>query len=541
MAHKQKLFSIFITLVVIATLLLTGPASAIKLSVKGLQSDYNEGAPVSFTASVDLEDEELIHKDSIVAVEIIKKGDSPENAAARCNVLLSNGTEYCTGGLSLDELSMNANNTNGTYAAYGYGYGYGGSWTSGFNLTDFLDGSSGPGYGYYPGYGYNVAPDYGEISLHLSWTAPSVSSDTEYDVRLFLVRDEDQDPSNGLAPNAYAFMTKETTTFTVKAKSEDGDDDGGDDGGGGSGGGGGGAAPPSTPDEEDENGSAGPEEPVGQTIKELIQNALENKDGVDEQTREQIQQVVQEHLQDVAEKGQNLQVFAGEEAQEKAGNEINLLAKKMGLDAERVAFAAVAEEEESVEVDDLSDEMKETVKQKLAERGRHDHAFKKVTDVKRKVKVTTVTDEDGVTRSVVEMTYEVSRGDHVVEIPKEIAATADQISGTFEVLEDDPVLYFEDTGKISFSVPSNADKLEEIKTQKDNVRVSTLEEPEVKAVSTPKGGDDKQGDDVNLEEKSDKGFGAVVWAIVLIVLLVVIVGLVLLERRGGSRPDYEVK
>jgi hypothetical protein len=157
-----------LTMLVVFSLLIAGPASAVTLRINGLEN-IDEDETDSFVVSVDMAEGENIPLD---------------------NITLTIGTESCTFALDGTELGGDlCTNVNAVSLAkvgynpsasnqWGYGYGYAAGYGYGFYNHTY---TTGYGYGYLAGYGYAASP-YGEVALTVTFEPWDITSDTTYDV-----------------------------------------------------------------------------------------------------------------------------------------------------------------------------------------------------------------------------------------------------------------------------------------------------------------------------------------------------------------------
>ncbi|MGM5488249.1 MAG: hypothetical protein ACQESG_04835 [Nanobdellota archaeon] len=535
---NKKIVSVLLTLSVITILLLTGPASAVRLGIHLDNDEVTEGNNLDFTVSVDLEEidskEELINENSSMMVFIRENADrNIDEGVTGCLFDLAGNplnASSCDGSFSIIA-NNNANMRTGDYFGYGYGsvagYGYGPGYDADgnvyppayyyLNVSGFGPGyGSGSGYGYMPGYGYATEP-YGELSYDISWKTPSAGT---YYVDAVLV-------TPTAANESFIYPVTDMKQFTVNADSGDGDpDDGGSEDGGDDSTGGGGLPPPM---DEEENKTV----PAHQNI---LNNVIANKN-VPDKVKEKLTAIA-EKLQNIVTGAKSTQVFVGEEVN-RLGN-VMQLQEMMGAGPDDIESVMVNEMGEKAQNNaGMSDEIKDLVTQKLQDKAKGKF-LNKVSNVKKKTKVTTVTTKDGETKSLVEVTYEVRAGDHVVEVPKTLAATASEIQGEFEVIEEDPILLFEGTDSIEMGFATDVEKVESVDSEADNVKIASLEEDKpVKAISTPT---EETGEDGNATtpQKDDGGLG---WLVGVLLLIVIIgaVAVVVYSRTRGNKPDFQVK
>ena len=181
---NKNFASMTITMIVIALLIISGPISAVRVGLGTAPSAVDEEEAVAFTTHVTFETDEVIPIEQIVvAINDSLAEDvtyTTSNVEALC-VFDINGNALsgtCTGD------TMNVSKVSNTYnTAQGYGYGYSSN-RMGYDYTTV--GSAGYGYQYTFGYGYGYGYDsvnmIGTINYTISWTTPTVTADTTYDV-----------------------------------------------------------------------------------------------------------------------------------------------------------------------------------------------------------------------------------------------------------------------------------------------------------------------------------------------------------------------
>jgi hypothetical protein len=194
----QNLIGVVLTLLVISLLIISGPASAITLSITAIDSTDSlyESELVEFQVSVDIDSGEMIPVQNLT----IQIYSADANYSKSCT-FLPGGTEL--EGELCDYLDILPNPSPYGYGyessnMYGYGYGYNQTLSYGYGNTSF---GSGYGYGYYQ-YVQN------ELSYNITWNAAEVNTTTTFDVRL------DANAQNGDA--RYTYTKTATSFFTVR-------------------------------------------------------------------------------------------------------------------------------------------------------------------------------------------------------------------------------------------------------------------------------------------------------------------------------------
>jgi len=196
--------------------------------------------------------------------------------------------------------------------------------------------------------------------------------------------------------------------------------------------------------------------------------------------------------------------------------------------ANNAMYAAVFDtQEKSVEIGELSDNLRDQIINELKDELGIDYpTLADQTQVKKKAEVTTFKTKDGQLLTVVKFEYAVQIGDYVVNVPKTVAGTADEIFGNFNVIEMDPVLLFKDTDLISFSIVTEPSKVSDLESRSDEVAISEVKEVSAEDVTElPKEpGEEIKGIDgitgmvpAEAEEKASLLIG-------MIVIIVVVVG-----------------
>jgi len=167
---RNKLISVFLTVFVVGLLVLSGPARAINVSVAVDDSDakYSANQLITFTASVDIESNEIIPVQNLT----LKVYNDSSQVASCTFDLAGNKLTACTNFPNITKI--NAKGYVNATGQFGYGYGYNsGNWNvsnqSFFNFTGY-----GYGYGYTSGYGSNNA----ELKYNVTWNASAENLST---------------------------------------------------------------------------------------------------------------------------------------------------------------------------------------------------------------------------------------------------------------------------------------------------------------------------------------------------------------------------
>ena len=196
---STKVISMSLTAFIISILLLSGPASAITLGITDISSSTpNEGSTVSFLAKVDIHTNDRIPLTNIT----VNMKNSSGTVVETCTFNLAGINLTSCANFNITRLYGNYNYS--AVTGYGYGYGYGYDSSSGINAyinKSFYDYN---GYGYSYGYGYDsfsnniksgAEETTAEFIYSVTWTTPSVSSDSNYSVQLMAYADDGTNPS----------------------------------------------------------------------------------------------------------------------------------------------------------------------------------------------------------------------------------------------------------------------------------------------------------------------------------------------------------
>lgn len=183
----QRLQSMLITITVIIFLYLSGPGSAILVSLLP-GGPYNLGRTATFQATVDIRSQEIIPINS-VNLTITK----PDNQTITCTLPYNTPTTqtiHCSGGQNITVIVKPATTWYyGLGYAYGYGFGYGYGYDEyvgyGYYWGSGTSGFGGYGYGYLPTYGYGTSlgriPT--QINYTINWAIPSL-----YDLGVYSIK-----------------------------------------------------------------------------------------------------------------------------------------------------------------------------------------------------------------------------------------------------------------------------------------------------------------------------------------------------------------
>lgn len=123
----SKIFSVFITAIIIGLLVFVGPVNAYQLQLSGFKQAYSLGDTINFLGKVEINSDERVPIKNVsleVNNKIVCVFDVSGNELTSCDGidvgLISNSANFGYGyGYG------NFNGSNGNYSGYGYGYGYG--------------------------------------------------------------------------------------------------------------------------------------------------------------------------------------------------------------------------------------------------------------------------------------------------------------------------------------------------------------------------------------------------------------------------------
>lgn len=207
---RAKLISVFLTVIVLAVLIFSGPASAVVLNVDAT-AKVRETNEATITAAVDIESAERIPVQWL-SVEVASD-DGSDTYACKFYPTGAKVTGECDSEFGTITVINNEGYTgSGALAGYGYGYETGGS--VGTTTQTF---TTGAGYGYTAGY----ATTNGELAYTIKWTTPRVSTDTDYHVRLTAYAENGADD--------YYYLTKNSDVATIVVENGGGSSSSDDD------------------------------------------------------------------------------------------------------------------------------------------------------------------------------------------------------------------------------------------------------------------------------------------------------------------------
>ncbi|MDK2907714.1 MAG: hypothetical protein PWQ87_172 [Candidatus Woesearchaeota archaeon] len=483
-SKKTKAFSSIISVAVVLMLIFSGPVRAITLGVDIKDDKVTEQQEVEITAKVDLHSRDIVPEDLNFTITIKDEHNKEEYSCVFD--INGDGLEGCQD-FEITPMSQNFIYHDTKTALYGYGYGYDGSGytTIGTSL------GYGYGYGYKTGYGYDTystsLTDSAEIVFKITWTTPEVDEETTYSVSL----EAKAKIGEGFT---YATLLENQGSFTVSPEEDSG----------------GSGHTPVKPREETEY-----EKRLDELTEGLLLHIKKNVINVCDQ------------MKGVIEGAKESKVFTDT-------SEFNEQINKLGLDNVEAVMTNLIEEE--VTPKELSEEVREQVKEKIGEK-----ELKEVSNIKRNVNVITFITEDGTSSSIIEISYDVELGDYVVEVPKSVAETADEIEGNFEVLVNDPVLMFSNTDNVEFAVESKTNEVEE--KLNESIALSKLEEIEEDEIEPepvlPEEEEEEDEDEPEPVEPTppaeEEEKSSLAWLWISLVLLAVIVVISIIAYRRSKK------
>lgn len=179
----KRIIGITFTALLIFLIIMTGPAKAVNIDLSTDKTIYEQGDSIIFTASVDLQNPDLIPAQELKLLL---------NDALVCSIGLTGSILSGCNGMSIEVI----NNA----AAYGYGYNQG----SGFGLENgtLVNKTTFFGYGY--GYGYSTSTPI-ELIYKITWDS-SDAAIGDYDAKFALLA------SNS---NSFEYMTEDSSSFKI--------------------------------------------------------------------------------------------------------------------------------------------------------------------------------------------------------------------------------------------------------------------------------------------------------------------------------------
>ena len=192
---KRGFLSVLLTFVVVFGLLLSGPASAVTVTIGGLDSSYVEGSADTLTVTVDLDK----NTDLRVPFDGVVVSFGSEQCEFDMNGVAINASTACSNAFG-SKISVNKSSSNYGYGVgTGYGYGLRGTTTSYDHDTFSV------------GYGYGAGSVNEHIVFTINFTAPSVSTDTSYDFKVAMLVKDDS-----------VYYLSDSNTVTITAQSSGG-------------------------------------------------------------------------------------------------------------------------------------------------------------------------------------------------------------------------------------------------------------------------------------------------------------------------------
>ncbi|MFC1715660.1 hypothetical protein ACFL6S_18480 [Candidatus Poribacteria bacterium] len=197
---KKNLSYISITVLIVAMLFFSGPASAVTVGISHISDTTpTVGELVSFRGYVDIDTDEKVPVQNLTLIIT-----APDSAYNHTCWFYPNGTEISgCDNITITRLTSAFNYTNGTSFANGYGFNYSSSSWMTTNTTF----ANSYGYGSLSGYGYLLA-SYSELEYNISWDSAGYPSGS-YSIEL---RAEASDGTN-----KYRYSTSSVTSITLGA------------------------------------------------------------------------------------------------------------------------------------------------------------------------------------------------------------------------------------------------------------------------------------------------------------------------------------
>ena len=233
-------------------------------------------------------------------------------------------------------------------------------------------------------------------------------------------------------------------------------------GGGSSRSGGSAFSPPPPQEEEQQDPFEQQEDPSDQIdeqeplldIQSLIRDALgEQASGLEHDQLAELY-VFLEKIADVLEHTRHLVIVDLEEdLDDDLSDKEAFIAERFSIAREDLRFLAYTHTPIKTASTSQSDEpTQEMISRSLRDKGYHDMLLQRPLSVSSQIVITVIATEDDREFAIVDFVYTLSFGDHVIEIPAAIAATAEKIAGIFEVIRENPILLFRQTDTIRFRI-----------------------------------------------------------------------------------------
>jgi hypothetical protein len=477
-SSKNKIISTILSIAVVLMLIFSGPVRAITLGIEIEDEEVAAGEAVEITAKVDLHSNDIVPENLNFTIII----EDESNTYTCVFDIEGNKLTACP---DFDVTSSGHNliyyDTNTSLS--GYGYGYGDEYTT---LTTSF--GYGYGYGYSYGYGYD---DYStslkedaEMTFKIIWTTPKVDEETDYSVSL------EAKMNGGGNDFTYTTLLDNQGSFTVSP-------------------------------EEEPRGSyfigLKPHIPdYDKKVKQLT-------DGLFLHIKNHVKGTCNQ-MKGIIERSEEGKVYTNT-------SQFQEQMKYMGL--ENVEAVMTNSFGEDVDPGEISKEIRSQIQSKLQNK-----KISKIENIKRNVEVITFIREDGTSISLIEITYEVDMGEYVLEIPKTVAATAEEIQGNFEVLIKDPVIMFSNTD-ISFAIESKTNEVESLVNESQSISISKLEEEQTQPEPAPPQEEEEEEEDEDEEPlppaptpEVTKEFPWVFWVIGFIVVAIFIIAFILIKKRS---------
>lgn len=475
---RHYLKSTLITAILMIFLIVSGPVSAILVQITGIDSSVAKNELIDFNVTIDIEDA-AEHLPLMHANLLFNTSDGTYDDMCKIGTDKSSNCTYITVSDILYEASLE----------YGYGYGYG------YDYGYSADYSSGYGYGY----GYNSSTGTITFKLRLNTTDLPVGSAS---LKAEVV--------SGTSANNHIFSSK-FTDFSIATSA--GDDTGDDDSGSSSSSSStSGAAPPASGTDDEQTD----EEQAEVIVDEIV--AADVLEQLSEEVKEDVISLIEGIVDFVEDSVESIDVITESEQIKSTLAEglSGIMEGQLDFSFDDIALVTMVKlEEEQMAMEELSPAVKAQIEEELKQTLNNDDlTLIKQADVRKTVTVVQMKTKDGETKTILKLEYKTYMGDHVINIPKTVATTSDDLIGSFIVLNRDPVLLFRNTDTISFSVAAESEDIETLSNAADDVAIfesvdSGVAQPQPELIH-------ETTDIIEPETKSSR------WKYVFVLLLIVV-------------------
>ncbi len=194
--QKKSVFaSTLITLLILAMLILSGPAQAVLVTISGLNGTYTKGSFVNFTVSIKISDPDAFVPVSNISVNVTGPSNINRTFALNGTPISGNGSINITPVFTPQHTDF----------GYGYGYGYDRGLGYGYNF----------GYGYGYGYGYGVGGGTLTYIYNVTIDSTSLSAGDYYHVVASLNTGKAVKPAFTSDSHSFAIISVADTTPPV--------------------------------------------------------------------------------------------------------------------------------------------------------------------------------------------------------------------------------------------------------------------------------------------------------------------------------------